>query len=402
MIPPPNVTGVLHMGHALNNTIQDICVRHRRMQGYETLWVPGTDHAGIATQAVVEKKLFAEKKLKRQDMGREAFLGEVWKWKEEHGSKILEQLARLGSSCDWSRTRFTLEEGMSRAVRESFVRLFEKGLVYRGARLVNWDCVLETAVSDDEIEMVERKDKLYFIQYAIEGQPERFLTVATTRPETMFGDTGIAVNGDDERYRDLVGKKALIPFIGRAIPILADETVEAKFGTGAVKITPGHDPADYERGARFKLAIVTILSKDGKLIGDCGPFTGMTREKARTELLKQLEAQGRLEKAQDLVHNVPISDRSKSVIEPLVSEQWFVKMKPLAEPAIAAAKSGKLRFHPERWQHVYLQWLENVHDWCISRQLWWGHRIPVWYDEDGVPVASRTDLAIGSPHPVTG
>ncbi len=402
MIPPPNVTGVLHMGHALNNTIQDICVRHRRMQGYETLWVPGTDHAGIATQAVVEKKLFAEKKQKRQDMGREAFLGEVWKWKEEHGSKILEQLARLGSSCDWSRTRFTLEEGMSRAVRESFVRLFEKGLVYRGARLVNWDCVLETAVSDDEIEMVERKDKLYFIQYAIEGQPERFLTVATTRPETMFGDTGIAVNGDDERYRDLVGKKALIPFIGRAIPILADETVEAKFGTGAVKITPGHDPADYERGARFKLAIVTILSKDGKLIGDCGPFTGMTREKARTELLKQLEAQGRLEKAQDLVHNVPISDRSKSVIEPLVSEQWFVKMKPLAEPAIAAAKSGRLRFHPERWQNVYLQWLENVHDWCISRQLWWGHRIPVWYDEDGVPVASRTDLPLGSPHPVTG
>jgi valyl-tRNA synthetase len=402
MIPPPNVTGVLHMGHALNNTIQDICVRHRRMQGFETLWVPGTDHAGIATQAVVEKKLFAEKKLKRQDMGREAFQAEVWKWKDEHGSKILEQLARLGSSCDWSRTRFTLEEGMSRAVRESFVRLWEKGLVYRGARLVNWDCVLETAVSDDEIEMVERKDKLYFVKYAIEGSPERFITVATTRPETMFGDTGVAVNPADERWRDLIGKRAVLPFIARAIPIVGDDTVEAKFGTGAVKITPGHDPADYERGARFKLPIVNILSKSGVLVGECGPFTGMPREKARTELLKQLEAQALLEKTQDLEHNVPISDRSKSVIEPLVSEQWFVKMQPLAAPAILAAQSGKLRFHPERWQHVYLRWLENVHDWCISRQLWWGHRIPVWYDEDGAGIASRTDLALGSKHPKTG
>jgi len=402
MIPPPNVTGVLHMGHALNNTMQDIAVRYHRMLGDETLWVPGTDHAGIATQAVVEKKLFAERKLKRKDLGREAFVGEIWKWKEEHGAKILEQLARLGASCDWTRTKFTMDEDLSAAVRESFVRLWEKGLIYRGARLVNWDCVLETAVSDDEIEMVERKDKLYYLRYAIEGAPERFITVATTRPETMFGDTGVAVNPDDERWKDLIGKRAVLPFIGRAIPILADETVEAKFGTGAVKITPGHDPADYERGARFKLPIVTMLEKNGALNAECGPFAGQPREKARVNLIAELEKLGQFEKAVDLVHNVPLSDRSKSVIEPLVSEQWFVKMAPLAEPAIEAVNNGSLRFHPERWTKVYLDWLTNVRDWCISRQLWWGHRIPVWYDEDGVGVASRTDLAIGSAHPRTG
>jgi valyl-tRNA synthetase len=402
MIPPPNVTGVLHMGHALNNTMQDIAVRYHRMLGDETLWVPGTDHAGIATQAVVEKKLFAERKLKRKDMGREAFVGEIWKWKEEHGAKILEQLARLGASCDWTRTKFTMDEDLSAAVRESFVRLWEKGLIYRGARLVNWDCVLETAVSDDEIEMVERKDKLYYLRYAIEGQPERFITVATTRPETMFGDTGVAVNPEDERWKDLIGKRAVLPFIGRAIPILADETVEAKFGTGAVKITPGHDPADYERGARFKLPIVTMLEKNGVLNSECGPFAGQPREKARVNLIAELEKLGQFEKAVDLVHNVPLSDRSKSVIEPLVSEQWFVKMAPLAKPAIEAVNNGALRFHPERWTKVYLDWLVNVRDWCISRQLWWGHRIPVWYDEDGVGVASRTDLAIGSAHPRTG
>jgi valyl-tRNA synthetase len=398
MIPPPNVTGVLHMGHALNNTMQDIAVRYHRMLGDETLWVPGTDHAGIATQAVVEKKLFAERKLKRKDMGREAFVGEIWKWKEEHGAKILEQLARLGASCDWTRTKFTMDEDLSAAVRESFVRLWEKGLIYRGARLVNWDCVLETAVSD----MVERKDKLYYLRYAIEGQPERFITVATTRPETMFGDTGVAVNPEDERWKDLIGKRAVLPFIGRAIPILADETVEAKFGTGAVKITPGHDPADYERGARFKLPIVTMLEKNGVLNSECGPFAGQPREKARVNLIAELEKLGQFEKAVDLVHNVPLSDRSKSVIEPLVSEQWFVKMAPLAKPAIEAVNNGALRFHPERWTKVYLDWLVNVRDWCISRQLWWGHRIPVWYDEDGVGVASRTDLAIGSAHPRTG
>ncbi len=401
MIPPPNVTGVLHMGHALNNTIQDIVIRHRRMLGYEALWLPGTDHAGIATQAVVEKKLLKEQGKKREALGREAFVAEIWKWKEEHGTAILEQLRRLGASCDWSRTRFTLEDGMSTAVRESFVRLWEKGLIYRGARLVNWDCVLETAVSDDEIEMVTRKDKLYYLRYPVEGQPGRTVTVATTRPETMVGDTGVAVHPDDERYRDLVGKYLTLPLIGRRVPVVADESVDPKFGTGAVKITPGHDPADYERGQRFHLPIISALTKDGKLNEEGGPFAGMPREKARTAILAALEEQGLLEKTEELEHNVPLSDRSKSIIEPMVSEQWFVKMAPLAGPAIEAVKSGQLRFVPERWTKVYLDWLLNVRDWCISRQLWWGHRIPVWYDEDSVPFASRTDLALGSSHPIT-
>jgi valyl-tRNA synthetase len=402
MIPPPNVTGVLHMGHALNGTIQDVLVRFHRMRGRDALWVPGTDHAGIATQAVVEKKLYAEEKKTRQELGREAFVARVWDWKELHGNKILEQYRRLGSSCDWSRTRFTLEPAMSRAVREAFVRLWERGLIYRGARLVNWDCVLQTAVSDDEVQMVQQKSKLYYLRYPVNGRPERFVTVATTRPETMLGDTGVAVHPDDARYADLIGAELVLPFLDRAIPIVADDTVEAGFGTGAVKVTPAHDPADYERGARFHLPLVSILNKDGTLNAEGGPFAGMTREKARKAVLEGLEERGLLEKVEDLVHNVPLSDRSKSVIEPLISEQWWVKMKPLAEPAIAAVDNGALTLRPERWKKVYLDWLLNVQDWCISRQLWWGHRIPVWYDEDGVPFASRDDVQIGSPHPETG
>ena len=402
MIPPPNVTGVLHMGHALNGTIQDVVIRHRRMNGFAALWVPGTDHAGIATQAVVERKLYEEEGKTRNDLGREAFLAKVWAWREEHGNYILEQFRRLGSSCDWTRTRFTLEPAMSRAVRESFVRLFEKGLVYRGARLVNWDCVLETAVSDDEIEYVPRKDKLYSIRYPVRGREGEFVVVATTRPETMLGDTGVAVHPEDERYRPLHGATLVIPFVDREVPIVLDETVERDFGTGAVKVTPGHDPADYERGQRFRLPIVNLYEKDGSLNENAGPFRGLPREKARAKVVAELEARGLLAKAEDYQHNVAISDRSKSVIEPLVSEQWFVRMKPLAEPAIRAVKTGALRFRPERWTKVYLDWLENVHDWCISRQLWWGHQIPVWYDEDGVPVASREDLAPGSRHPKTG
>ncbi len=405
MMPPPNVTGVLHMGHALNGTIQDIVIRHKRMNGFSALWLAGTDHAGIATQAVVERKLYEEEKKTRNDLGREAFLERVWDWKEKHGSYILEQFRRLGSSCDWERTRFTMEPMMTKAVRESFVRLWEKGLVYRGARLVNWDCVLETAVSDDEIEYVPRKDKLYQLRYPVKGSPggsnPEFVTVATTRPETMLGDTGVAVNPADERWKHLIGKMLVLPFIGREIPVVADETVELDFGTGAVKITPGHDPADYERGLRFKLPIINLLEKDGKLNKEGGPFAGMTREKARIEVVKQLEELGLLGEVTDYAHNVAVSDRSKSVIEPIVSEQWFVKMEPLARPAIEAVKSGALKFRPERWTKVYLDWLVNVRDWCISRQLWWGHQIPVWYDADGVPVASREDLPIGSPHPVT-
>jgi valyl-tRNA synthetase len=341
MIPPPNVTGVLHMGHALNGTIQDVLVRFHRMRGRDALWVPGTDHAGIATQAVVEKKLYAEENKTRQELGREAFVDRIWDWKEVHGNKILEQYRRLGSSCDWSRTRFTLEPKMSRAVREAFVRLWERDLIYRGARLVNWDCVLQTAVSDDEVEMVQTKGKLHYLRYPVEagsGEPGRTLTVATTRPETMLGDTGVAVNPADERYRDLVGKHCIVPFVERRIPIVADDTVESSFGTGAVKVTPGHDPADYERGARFGLPIVNVLEKDGTLNAEAGPFAGWTREKARKAILEQLEERGLLEKVEDYVHNVPISDRSKSPIEPLVSEQWFVKMRPLAEPAIRAVK----------------------------------------------------------------
>jgi len=402
MIPPPNVTGVLHMGHALNGTVQDVVIRFQRMRGKDALWLPGTDHAGIATQAVVEKKLFAEEEKTRKDLGREAFVAKVWEWKEEHGNKILEQFRRLGSSCDWTRTRFTLEPHMSRAVREAFVRLWEKGLIYRGARLVNWDCVLQTAVSDDEVEMTQTKGKLAYLRYPVAGEPGRTITVATTRPETMLGDTGVAVHPADERYRDLVGKKVRLPFVEREIPIVGDETVESSFGSGAVKITPGHDPADYERGRRFDLPIVNVLEKDGTLNENAGPFAGMPREKARRELLAKMEELGLLEKVDTHVHNVPISDRSKSPIEPLVSEQWFVKMRPLAGPAIRAVETGALAFKPERWTKVYLDWLENVQDWCISRQLWWGHRIPVWYDEDGEPVASREDLALGSPHPKTG
>jgi valyl-tRNA synthetase len=402
MIPPPNVTGVLHMGHALNNTIQDIVIRHRRMSGWCALWVPGTDHAGIATQAVVERKLFEEEKKTRNDLGREAFLERVWSWKEKHGNYILEQFRRMGFSCDWSRTRFTMEPGMSRAVREAFVRLWEKGLVYRGPRLVNWDCVLETAVGDDEIEYVQRKDKLYHIRYPIQGRAGEYVSVATTRPETMLGDTGVAVNPGDERYQGLIGRTLVLPILGREIPLIADETVDSEFGTGAVKVTPGHDPEDYERGARHRLPIVNLYEKDGRLNSNGGPYAGMTREKARAEIVKKLDELGLLAKVEPYEHSVAVSDRSKSVIEPLVSEQWFVKMKPLAEPAIRAVKSGALRFRPERWTKVYLDWLENVRDWCISRQLWWGHQIPVWYDEDGVPVAAREDLALGSPHPNTG
>jgi valyl-tRNA synthetase len=412
MIPPPNVTGFLHMGHALNGTLQDVVARHRRLCGFDVLWMPGTDHAGIATQAVVEKKLFAERKQTRQQLGREAFLAEIWSWKEKHGNQILEQFARLGTSCDWTRTKFTLDPGMTAAVREAFVRLWERGLIYRGARLVNWDCVLQTAVSDDEIEYVPRKGRLWQLRYPVlrladggtpgtRGTPTH-IVVATTRPETMLGDTGVAVHPDDARWAGLIGATVRLPLLDREIPVVADDGVEPKFGTGAVKVTPGHDPADYERGARHKLPIVNILNKDGTLNENAGRFAGQPREKAREAVVKALDELGLLGKVAEIEHNVSVSDRSKSPIEPLISEQWFVKMEPLAQPAIAAVRSGALHFKPERWSKVYLDWLTHVRDWCISRQLWWGHRIPVWYDEDGAPIASRQDLALGSPHPQTG
>ncbi len=401
MIPPPNVTSFLHMGHALNGVVQDVLVRWHRMRGRDVLWLPGTDHAGIATQAVVERKLFEEQKKTRHDLGRDAFLEKVWAWKEEYGSLILEQTRQLGCSCDWTRTAFTMDENLSRAVREAFVHLWEKGLVYRGERLVNWDCVLRSAIGNDEIEEVERKGHLWHFKYPLEDGSGH-VVVATTRPETMLGDTGVGVNPADERYTDFVGRNVILPLMDRSIPIVADYSVKQEFGTGAVKITPGHDFDDYERGRRCNLPIVNILNEDGSLNDNAGAYAGMDRAKARKKIVADMDALGLLDKVEDYDLRLPLSDRSKSPIEPLLSEQWFVKMKPLAEPAIRAVKDGTLKFVPERWTKVYLDWLENVRDWCISRQLWWGHRIPVWYDEDGVPVASREDLEIGAPHPETG
>ena len=401
MIPPPNVTAVLHMGHALNGVVQDAVVRYQRMRGKDVLWLPGTDHAGIATQAVVERRIYKERKQTRQDLGREAFLKEVWDWKEEQGNAILQQFRLLGCSCDWSRTAFTMDENLSRAVRESFVQLWEKGFIYRGTRMVHWDCVLQSAVGDDEIEDVERKGQLWYLRYPL-ADGSGNLVVATTRPETMLGDTGVAVHPEDPRYGRHVGRTVMLPLMDRPIPIVADESVDPEFGTGAVKVTPGHDPHDHERGKRHDLPLINILNPDGTLNENAGPYAGLAREKAREKVVADLEALGLLEKIEEHVHTVPLSDRSKSTIEPLVSEQWFVKMELLSEPAIEAVKDGTLRFVPERWTKVYLDWLENVRDWCISRQLWWGHQIPVWYDEDGVPVASREDLEIGAPHPGTG
>jgi valyl-tRNA synthetase len=401
MMPPPNVTGALHMGHALNNTLQDVLCRWHRMLGAEVLWLPGIDHAGIATQAVVEKRLFEERKVRRLDLGREKFLEEVWAWKEQYGGTILGQLRRLGCSCDWSRTRFTMDPPLSRAVRKAFVALFEKGLVYRGARVVNWDCVLETAVSDDEIEHEERRGKLWHVRYP-RADGEGFVVVATTRPETLLGDTGVAVHPDDPRYRGVAGRKVRLPLLGREIPVVADPSVDPAFGTGAVKVTPGHDPEDYERGKRHGLPIVVVLDGKGRINAEGGPYAGLSREQARDRIVEDLEAQGLLEKVEDHALRVAVSDRSRSIIEPLVSEQWFVRMEPLAGPAIRAVREGTLRFRPVRWTKVYLDWLEGVRDWCISRQLWWGHRIPVWYDEDGATVALLEDPAPGATHPSTG
>ena len=407
MMPPPNVTGALHMGHALNNTLQDAVARFKRMQGFCVLWLPGTDHAGIATQAVVEKKLLAEQKTTRNELGREKFLEEVWKWKDEYGNRILNQLRKIGASCDWSRTRFTMDEGLTRAVRDSFVKLWEKGLIYRGYRMINWDCKLQTAISDDEIETTETRAHLWYIRYQIKDQPEKYVVVATTRPETLFGDTAVAVNGDDDRYSNLVGKTLILPILGREIPVIADESVNAEFGTGAVKVTPGHDFNDYERGQRHDLPMINVLNKDGTLNEQAGKYQGIERLKARKQLVEELDELGLLERVEDYTTNVPHSDRSKTPVEPLLSEQWFVKMKDLAEPAIDAVKpneEGKreITFVPERWERVYLSWLENVRDWCISRQLWWGHRIPVWYDADGNAVALKEDPAEGALHPTSG
>ncbi len=382
MLPPPNVTGSLHMGHAFQDTLMDALIRYHRMRGFNTLWQGGTDHAGIATQMVVERRLAAEGK-DRHRMGREAFVAEVWKWKAESGDTIVRQMRRLGCAIDWSRARFTLDEGMSRAVREVFIRLYEEGLIYRGKRLVNWDPVLRTAVSDLEVVAEEEDGYLWHIRYPL-ADGSGHLIVATTRPETLLGDTAVAVHPEDERYRDLVGREVLLPLAGRRIPIIADAYVDPTFGTGCVKITPAHDFNDYEVGRRHGLPMINILTEDGRLNDQVPePYRGLERFEARRRIVADLEAEGLLEKVERHRHAVPRGDRTGAVLEPFLTDQWFVRTAPLAEPAVRAVEEGRIRFIPESWAKTYFEWMRNIQDWCISRQIWWGHRIPAWYDPDG-------------------
>ncbi|MBL7171188.1 MAG: valine--tRNA ligase [Candidatus Omnitrophica bacterium] len=391
VIPPPNITGSLHMGHALNNTIQDILIRSKHMQGYSTLWIPGVDHAGIATQNVVEKELKKEGK-RRQDLGREKFLERVWQWREKYGHVIVEQLRRLGSSCDWSRLRFTMDEGLSKAVREEFVSLYEDGLIYRGNFIINWCIRCQTALSDIEVEHEETRGHLYYIKYPLkDGSGE--IIVATTRPESMLGDTAVTVHPEDKRYKDYVGKKCILPLVGREILVLADDVVDPEFGTGAVKVTPAHDATDFEIGKRHKLEEVVVINEKGRMTDNAGKYKGLDRFKAREKIIEDLKEQGLLIKTEDYEHAVGKCSRCQTVVEPLISLQWFVRMKELAKPAIEAVEKGDVRFVPDRWTKVYLNWMENIRDWCISRQIWWGHRIPVWYCRDcNKEIASRTDI----------
>src|SRR5713226_7761220 len=386
VIPPPNVTGVLHMGHVLNNTIQDILARKARMDGKEVLWLPGTDHAGIATQAVVEKALRKEGVMRhREDLGREKFLEHVWAWKEKHGGIIIQQLKKLGCSCDWSRERFTMDPEYSRCVQKAFVELYKKGLIYRGKRMVNWDPAARTALSDEEVEMIEEKGHLWHLKYPLlddHGQPkgDEFVIVATTRPETMLGDEAVAVNPNDPRYTKLVGRRCLLPLQNKPIPIIADDFVDPKFGTGCVKVTPAHDPNDHAMGVRHKLPLTVVIGPDGMMTKEAGEdFDGMDRMEARQAVIEELTEQGLLLKVEDYVHNVGYSQRSHVPIEPYLSEQWFLKH-PSVEPSTKAVEEGKIVFHPERWSKTYSHWMHNIKDWCISRQLWWGHRVPVWYN----------------------
>ena len=380
-IPPPNVTGVLHLGHVLFVTLEDLMIRHQRMKGVPTLWVPGTDHAGIATQLQVEMKLKKEG-TSRQEVGRERFLEETWKWKEEHGGRIVEQIRRLGASCDWDRERFTMDDGLSRAVREAFVHLYEKGLIYRGPRLINWSPALQTAVSDLEVEHEEEQGKLYYFKYRLADHPDQYIPVATTRPETILADTAVAVHPEDERFQKYVGRKALVPILDREIPIIADDYVSVEFGTGALKITPGHDPNDYEIGQRHNLEILSMLDKSAHVTEVGGPYQGLDRFDAREKLWADMKAADLVIKEEDYLHQIPRAQRGGEIIEPMISTQWFVDIAPLAEKALKVVQDGEIEIIPERFKKVYYNWLENIHDWCISRQLWWGHRIPVWYCDD--------------------
>ena len=398
VIPPPNVTGQLHMGHALDNTLQDILIRWHRMRGDDTLWMPGTDHAGIATQIKVEEMLKKEEGKSRYDLGRDAFIERVWEWKKQYGDRITRQLRSLGASCDWERERFTMDEGCSQAVREVFVSLYEKGLIYQGHRITNWCVRCHTALSDIEVEHEEKEGHLYHLRYEVEGEVGRYVIIATTRPETMLGDTAVAVHPDDARYQDLIGKTLLLPVVNRRIPLLADDYVDPSFGTGAVKITPAHDPNDFEMGQRHNLEQVVVIGPEGNMTDEAGKYAGQDRYECRKALLADLEAMGVLVKVESHPHAVGHCQRCGTVVEPLVSKQWFVKMEPLAKPAMEVVRNGQVQFVPERFSRTYLNSLENIRDWCISRQIWWGHRIPAWYCEScGKTIVSREDLTV-CPH----
>ncbi len=389
VMPPPNITGQLHIGHALDNTLQDILIRYHRMAGYDTLWLPGTDHASIATEAKIVEAMRKEG-ITKDDIGREGFLKRAWEWKAQYGGRIIEQLKKMGSSCDWDRERFTLDEGCSKAVNEVFVHLYEKGLIYRGERIINWCPHCLTSISDAEVEYEEKAGHFWHLRYPFKDG-SGYLELATTRPETLLGDTAVAVNPNDERYRDLVGKTLILPIVHREIPVIADEYVEMDFGTGVVKITPAHDPNDFEVGLRHNLEVINVLTPDAKIVDDYPEFAGMDTMTARKAIVKALEAEGALVKIEDYSHNVGTCYRCSTVVEPRVSKQWFVKMKPLAGPAIDAVKNGETKFIPQRFEKVYFHWLENIRDWCISRQLWWGHRIPAWYCDDcGEITVART------------
>ncbi|MDR4510011.1 MAG: valine--tRNA ligase [Candidatus Brocadiaceae bacterium] len=391
VIPPPNITGVLHMGHALNNLIQDILIRWRRMEGYNSLWMPGTDHAGIATQNVVEREL-ASKQIKREQLGRERFVEEVWKWKNQYGSTIIQQLKKLGSACDWQRERFTMDEGLSAAVRETFANLYEQGLIYKGNYMINWCPRCQTALADDEVEHEEHEGHLWHIKYPFRNNPHCSITVATTRPETMLGDVAVAVNPEDERYKDLIGKTLIVPITGREIPVIADNFVDPKFGTGAVKVTPAHDLNDFEMGKRHNLTSIVVMKENGMMNEFAGNYAEQDRFECRNALVEELKLKKFMGTITPHKHSVGHCYRCHTIIEPYISDQWFVKMRPLATMAIQATQRKDIIFFPERWEKVYLSWLENVRDWCISRQIWWGHRIPAWYCNDCKEITVGRDI----------
>ena len=397
VIPPPNVTGTLHMGHAFQDTIMDIIIRYQRMNGKNTLWQVGTDHAGIATQMVVERQL-EKSGTSRQELGRESFEKEVWKWKEESGSTITKQMKRLGASTDWTKEKFTMDENLVRGVTKVFIQLYEEGLIYRGKRLINWDPVLQTALSDLEVSTTEEKGSLWHMKYPI-SDSEDHIVVATTRPETMLGDTAVAVHPDDKRYKDLIGQEVILPLTDRKIPIIADEYVDQEFGTGCVKITPAHDFNDFEIGKRHDLEIISILDQSAKISPSApAEYQGLDRFEARKKIVEDLEANGLMQEIEDYMLTIPRGDRSGAILEPLITNQWFLKMEPLAQPAIEAVKNGEIKFIPENWSKTYYEWLENIQDWCISRQLWWGHRIPAWYDNEGNVYVGESENEIRKQH----